>query len=92
MQCFYIRLFPIQEIVLLELYHYSVLLQCHISADSPNADQPHFYEPLPPTLRESTFSSIEAFRMQFFSVARKLIVMLPLSCTLLCSNVEVTKR
>jgi len=49
---------PIQEIVPLELYHCSVLLQCHISTASSTADQPNLYEPILPVLRKSTFSSV----------------------------------
>lgn len=81
-----------QEIVPLELYHCSVLSQRHTSTDSSAAHQPNSYEPVPPVLRKSTFSSMWAFIRQLLSVASKLIVLLLLSCKLLCSDAEVTER
>lgn len=80
MQYFVLICVPIQEIVLLDLYPYSVLLQHHFSTAIPAADQPHFYEPVGLVLRKSTFFSIWAFQRQFFSAARKLLVVLLLPC------------
>lgn len=76
-----------QEIVPLELYHCSVLSQRHTSTDSSAAHQPNSYEPVPPVLRKSTFSSMRAFIRQ-----SKFIVLLLLSWKLLCSDPEVTER
>lgn len=77
---------PIQEIVLLDLYPCSVLLQHHFNTAIPAVDQPHFYEPTGNFLFHMSFPKAVLFS------GKKIVSCASLALQIPGQDVGATKR